>query len=150
LAGGLILAIMVVPTIVAIARDVMLTVPVAQREAMYALGATNWEATAWAVLPFARSGLLGAVMLGLGRALGETMAVTMVIGNRPDISASLFHPSYTMASVIANEFTEATFDLYVSALVEVGLALFLVTVAMNALARVLVWGTTRGQRLGAA
>jgi phosphate transport system permease protein len=150
LAGGLILAIMIVPTIVAISRDVMLTVPISQREAMFALGATNWEATSWAVLPYARSGLLGAVMLGLGRALGETMAVTMVIGNRPDISASLFHPAYTMASVIANEFTEATFDLYVSALVEVGLALFLVTVLMNAVARLLVWSTAgSSQRVGA-
>ncbi|MDE3076263.1 MAG: ABC transporter permease subunit, partial [Chloroflexota bacterium] len=151
LAGGLILAIMIIPTIVAVSRDVMLTVPISQREAMYALGATNWEATAWAVLPYARSGLLGAVMLGLGRALGETMAVTMVIGNRADISASLFHPAYTMASVIANEFTEATYDLYVSALVEVGLLLFLVTVLMNATARLLVWSTAgSSRRMGAA
>jgi len=143
LAGGLILAIMVIPTIVAISRDVMLTVPVAQREAMLALGATSWESTTWAVLPYARSGLLGAIVLGLGRALGETMAVTMVIGNRADISGSLFHPAYTMASVIANEFTEATSSLYLSALVEVGLVLFGVTVVMNAIARVLVWSTAR-------
>jgi len=143
LAGGLILAIMIIPTIVAISRDVILSVPIAQREAMLALGATDWEATARAVLPYCRSGLLGATVLGLGRALGETMAVTMVIGNRPDINASLFHPAYTMASVIANEFTEATFDLYVSALVEVGLLLFGVTIIMNMLARVLVWSTAR-------
>ncbi|MFI5267925.1 MAG: phosphate ABC transporter permease subunit PstC [Chloroflexota bacterium] len=150
LAGGLILAIMVTPTIVAISRDVMLAVPISQREAMLALGATNWEATAKAVLPYCRSGLLGAVVLGLGRAVGETMAVTMVIGNRADISASLFHPAYTMASVIANEFTEATFDLYVSALVEVGLVLFVVTVLMNAAARLLVWSTAQSShQLGA-
>lgn len=148
--AGIILAIMVTPTIVAISRDVMLAVPISQREAMLALGATDWEATAKAVLPYCRSGLLGAIVLGLGRAVGETMAVTMVIGNRSEISASLFHPSYTMASVIANEFAEATFDLYVSALVELGLVLFLVTVAMNALARVLVWSTARSsQQLGA-
>jgi len=151
LAGGLILAIMVIPTIVAISRDVMVTVPVAQREAMLALGATNWESTTWAVLPYARSGLLGAIVLGLGRALGETMAVTMVIGNQPQISASLFHPAYTMASVIANEFTEATFDLYLSALTEVGLLLFGVTIIMNMLARLLVWSTARAsQQLGGA
>jgi phosphate transport system permease protein len=149
-AGGLILAIMIIPTIVAISRDVMLAVPISQREAMLALGATNWEATAKAVLPYARSGLLGAIVLGLGRAVGETMAVTMVIGNRSEISASLFHPAYTMASVIANEFTEATFDLYISALVEVGLVLFVVTLIMNAAARVLVWSTARSsQQLGA-
>ena len=149
-AGGLILAIMVTPTIVAISRDVMLAVPISQREAMLALGATNWEATARAVLPYCRSGLLGAMMLGLGRAVGETMAVTMVIGNRANISASLFHPAYTMASVIANEFTEATYGLYVSALVEVGLVLFVVTVVMNAAARLLVWSTAKSsQQLGA-
>ena len=149
-AGGLILAIMITPTIVAISRDVMLAVPISQREAMLALGATNWEATAKAVLPYCRSGLLGATVLGLGRAVGETMAVTMVIGNRADISASLFHPAYTMASVIANEFTEATYDLYISALVEVGLVLFLVTVVMNAVARLLVWSTAKSShQLGA-
>jgi phosphate transport system permease protein len=149
-AGALVLAIMITPTIVAISRDVMLAAPISQREAMLALGATSWEATARAVLPYCRSGLLGAMMLGLGRAVGETMAVTMVIGNRADISASLFHPAYTMASVIANEFTEATYDLYVSALVEVGLVLFAVTVIMNAAARLLVWSTARSsQQLGA-
>ncbi len=151
LAGGIILSIMIIPTIVAISRDVMLTVPLAQREAMLGLGATNWEATTWAVLPYARSGILGAIVLGLGRALGETMAVTMVIGNRAEISASLLHPAYTIASVIANEFTEATYSLYISALVEVGLVLFAVTIIMNAAARVLVWSTAQAsQQLGGA
>ncbi len=139
LAAGLILAIMVVPFIVAVSREVLLAVPNAQREAALALGATRWETTRLAVLRYARSGLIGAILLGLGRALGETMAVTMVIGNRAEISASLFAPSYTMASLIANEFTEATSNLYVSALVEVGLLLFFVTVIVNALARLLVW-----------
>ncbi|HEU0168316.1 MAG TPA: phosphate ABC transporter permease subunit PstC [Chloroflexota bacterium] len=143
LAGAMILGIMVIPTLVAITRDVMLTVPTAQREGMLALGATDWEAIKGTVLPWARYGILGAVMLALGRALGETMAVTMVIGNKPAISASLLQPSYTMASVIANEFTEATYQLYVSALIEVGLVLFLVTVIMNGLARLLVWSTAR-------
>jgi phosphate transport system permease protein len=146
LAGGLILAVMVIPTIVAISRDVMAVVPKDQREAMLALGATRWEAITWAVLPYARSGILGAVVLGLGRALGETMAVTMVIGNRPEIPVSLFQPAYTMASVIANEFTEATYELYVSALIEIGLVLFLVTVLLNAAARLLVWRTSRATR----
>ncbi len=143
LAAGLILAIMIVPTIVAISRDVMATVPVAQREAMLALGATPWETTRRAVLPYATSGILGAVVLGLGRALGETMAVTMVIGNRPVISPSLLEPSYTMASVLANEFTDATYDLYVSALIEIGLVLFGITILMNVAARLLVRRTAR-------
>ena len=146
MAGSLILAVMVLPTIVAISRDVMAVVPKDQREAMLALGATRWEATTWAVLPYACSGILGAVVLGLGRALGETMAVTMVIGNRPEIPVSLFQPAYTMASVIANEFTEATYELYISALIEIGLVLFLVTLALNAAARLLVWRTTRAAR----
>ncbi|MDE3112014.1 MAG: phosphate ABC transporter permease subunit PstC [Chloroflexota bacterium] len=144
LAAGLILAIMIVPTIVAISRDVMASVPIAQREGMLALGATKWETTRRAVLPYARSGIVGAMVLGLGRALGETMAVTMVIGNRPVISPSLLDPSYTMASVIANEFTEATYELYVSALIEIGLVLFAVTILMNAAARLLVARTARG------
>jgi len=139
LAAGLILAIMVVPFIIAVSREVLLAVPNEQREAALALGATRWETTRLAVLRYARSGLTGAVLLGLGRALGETMAVTMVIGNRPEISASLFAPGYTMASMIANEFAEATSDLYLSALIEVGLLLFVVTVVVNALARLLVW-----------
>jgi phosphate transport system permease protein len=139
LTAGIILAIMVVPFITAVSREVLLAVPNSQREAALALGATRWETTRLAVLRYGRSGLIGAGLLGLGRALGETMAVTMVIGNRPEVAISLFAPGYTMASVIANEFTEATSDLYLSALIEVGLLLFLVTVAVNALARLLVW-----------
>ena len=139
LTAGIILAIMVVPFITAVSREVLLAVPNSQREAALALGATRWETTRMAVLSYGRSGLIGAGLLGLGRALGETMAVTMVIGNRPEVAISLFAPGYTMASVIANEFTEATSDLYLSALIEVGLLLFLVTVAVNALARLLVW-----------
>ena len=139
LAAGLILAIMIVPYITAVSREVLLAVPGSQREAALGLGATRWEATRLAVLPYGRSGLIGAVLLGLGRALGETMAVTMVIGNRPEVSMSLFAPGYTMASVIANEFTEATSDLYVAALVEIGLLLLALTVIVNALARFLVW-----------
>jgi len=139
LAAGLILAIMIVPFITAVGQEVLLAVPNVQREAALALGATRWETTRLAVLRYGRSGLIGAVLLGLGRALGETMAVTMVIGNRPEIAVSLFAPGYTMASVIANEFTEATSDLYLAALVEIGLLLFVVTVVVNALARLLVW-----------
>jgi len=144
LAGGLILAIMIIPTIAAVSRDVMSAVPNSQREALLALGGTQWEVIKLAVLPYARSGILGAVILGLGRALGETMAVTMLIGNRPEISASLFAPSYTMASVIANEFTEATYDLYLGALIEIGLVLFGVTLILNAVARLLVWRVAYG------
>ena len=139
LAAGIVLAIMVVPFITAVSREVLLAVPNTQREAALALGATRWETTRIAVLRYGRSGLVGAILLGLGRALGETMAVTMVIGNRPEVALSLFAPGYTMASVIANEFTEATSDLYLSALIEVGLLLFVVTVIVNALARLLVW-----------
>jgi len=139
LAAGIILAIMIVPFIIAVSREVLLAVPNTQREAALALGATRWETTRIAVLRYGRSGLVGAILLGLGRALGETMAVTMVIGNRPEISASLFAPGYTMASMLANEFTEATSNLYLSALIEVGLLLFAVTVCVNALARLLVW-----------
>lgn len=143
LAGGIILAIMITPTIASVSREVMRAVPAVQREGAIALGATKWEAVRVAVLPFARSGLVGAVILGLGRALGETMAITMVIGNRAEISASLFAPSYTMASVIANEFTEATGDLYLAALAEVGLLLFAVTLVLNVVARLLVWRVAR-------
>ena len=139
LAAGIILSIMIVPFITAISREVILAVPSAQREAALALGATRWESTRVAVLRYGRSGLVGALLLGLGRALGETMAVTMVIGNRPEIALSLFAPGHTMASVIANEFTEATSDLYLAALIEIGLILFAVTVVINALARLLVW-----------
>ncbi|HYX27255.1 MAG TPA: phosphate ABC transporter permease subunit PstC [Pyrinomonadaceae bacterium] len=142
LTGGIILAIMVTPIITAVVRDVLAAVPDSQREAALALGATKWETTR-VVLANGAPGIAGAVMLGLGRALGETMAVTMVIGNRPEISASLFAPSYTIASAIANEFTEATQDLYLSALVELGLILFLVTFIVNGIARLLVWNVTR-------
>jgi len=144
LAAGIILAIMVVPIISSITREVMTAVPQQQREAVLALGATRWEMIRTGVLRNARAGILGGVILGLGRALGETMAVTMVIGNRPEISKSLLAPGYTMASVIANEFSEATTDRYLSALVEVGLALFIVTIIVNILAQILVWTVTRG------
>ncbi len=142
LAAALILSIMVLPIIASISRDVLRSVPSTQREAAYALGATRWEVTK-IVLGNAKTGLLGAVMLGLGRAIGETMAVTMVIGNRPDISASLFSPAYTMASVLANEFTEATSNLYLGALIELGLVLFIITIIINIMARLLVWGVER-------
>jgi phosphate transport system permease protein len=141
--GGIILAIMITPIISAVVRDVLAAVPQSQREAALALGATKWETTR-VVLANASSGIAGAIILGLGRAIGETMAVTMVIGNRPEISASLFNPSYTIASVIANEFTEATNDLYLSALIELGLILFLVTFIVNGIAKLLVWSVTRG------
>ena len=138
------MAIMIIPIISSITREVLVVVPQHQREAALALGATRWEMIRIAVLKNARAGIIGAIILGLGRALGETMAVTMVIGNRPEIAKSLFAPGYTMASVIANEFSEATGDTYLSALVEVGLALFLVTIIVNSLAQVLVWSVTRG------
>ena len=146
LAAGLILAVMVLPYISAVSREVLLAVPRSQREAALALGATRWEMIWDAVLPYARSGILGGVILGLGRALGETMAVTMVIGNRAEISASLFAPGYTMASLIANEFTEATNDLHVSALMGVGATLFAITLIVNAIARWLVWRVSREAR----
>jgi phosphate transport system permease protein len=138
LAGGLVLAIMILPTISSVSREVLRAVPLSLREGALAIGATRTEMLRLAVLPYARSGLVGAVLLGLGRALGETMAVTMVIGNRAEIQASLFAPSYTMASVLANEFTEATEELHLSALAEIGLLLFVVTVLLNILARFLV------------
>jgi phosphate transport system permease protein len=144
LAAALVLSIMVLPIISSITREVLNTVPQSQREAALALGATRWEMVRMGVLPNARLGIVGGTILGLGRALGETMAVTMVIGNRPEIAHSLLAPGYTMASVLANEFTEATTDLYLSALIEIGLGLFLVTVIVNALARLLVWSVTRG------
>src|SRR5271157_5369169 len=145
LAAGVILAIMIIPIISSITREVLTVVPQHQREAALALGATRWEMIRMGVLRNARAGIMGAIILGLGRALGETMAVTMVIGNRPEIAKSLFAPGYTMASVLANEFTEATGDLYLSALIEIGLALFFVTIVVNALARLMVWSVTRGQ-----
>jgi phosphate transport system permease protein len=143
LAGGIILAIMITPTISSVSREVLRAVPPTLREGALALGATRWEALRHAVLPYARSGIIGAVILGLGRALGETMAITMVIGNRADISVSLFAPAYTMASVIANEFTEATGDVYLAALAEIGLLLFVVTLLLNVVARLLVWRVGR-------
>jgi phosphate transport system permease protein len=145
LAAGVILAIMIIPIISSITREVLMVVPQHQREAVLALGATRWEMIWIGVLRNARAGIVGGIILGLGRALGETMAVTMVIGNRPEIAKSLFAPGYTMASVLANEFSEATGDVYLSALVEIGLALFFVTVVVNALAQLLVWTVTRGQ-----
>jgi phosphate transport system permease protein len=148
LAGGIILAIMIVPYIAAVSREVLLAVPASQREAALGLGATRWEAVWSAVLPYGRAGIIGAVMLGLGRALGETMAVTMVIGNRHDIAASLLQPGYTMAAALANEFSEATTSMYLSALFEVGLVLFVITVGVNALARLLVWRVARGRAVG--
>ncbi len=137
-AGGAIIAVMILPIITAVSREILMAVPNLQREAAYALGATRWEVTRIAVLSYAQRGLFGAVILGLGRALGETMAVTMVIGNRPEISASLLKPGYTLASVIANEFAEATSDTYLEALFEIGLVLFGVTIVVNLLAQLLL------------
>ena len=138
LAAALILAIMVIPFTSSVSREVLKSVPVAQREAAYALGATRYEAIR-AALYYARTGIVGAVMLGFGRALGETMAVTMVIGNNPKVALSLFAPQYTMAAVIANEFTEAANRLYVAALIEIGLVLFIITLIVNSLSRLLIW-----------
>jgi phosphate transport system permease protein len=143
LAAGVILAIMALPYISSVSREVLLAVPRSQREAALALGATRWEMIRDAVVPYAKSGIIGGIMLGLGRALGETMAVTMVIGNRPEISASLFAPGYTMASLIANQFSEATSDLHLSALMAVGAILFVITLIVNAVARWLVWQVSR-------
>ncbi len=143
LTGGVILAIMVTPIITAVVRDVLAAVPVTQREAALALGATRWETTR-VVLANAASGIAGAIVLGLGRAIGETMAVTMVIGNVPQISPSLFEPSYTIASVLASNFSEATDELYLSSLIFIGLILFLVTFVVNGAAKLLVWSVTRG------
>jgi phosphate transport system permease protein len=149
LAAGVILAIMVIPFTSSVAREVLKSVPLAQREGAYALGATRFEAIR-AALYFARTGIIGAIMLGFGRALGETMAVTMVIGNNPKISTSLFAPQYTMAAVLANEFTEADTDLYLSALIEIGLVLFVVTLIVNSLSRLLIWSMARPARQEAA
>jgi phosphate transport system permease protein len=143
LAAGVILAIMILPTIASISRDVLRAAPVSLREGALALGATRWEGIRHALLPFVRSGLVGAVILGLGRALGETMAVTMVIGNRAQIAASLFAPSHTMASVVANEYAEASDDLHLAALSQIGLLLFGVTLILNIGARLLVWRVGR-------
>lgn len=143
LTAGLILSIMVVPYIISVSREVLLAVPAEQREAALALGATKWEATWDIVLPNARTGIIGSIFLALARALGETMAVTMVIGNTPQIPASLFAPGYSIAAVIANEFTEASGDLYLSSLIFLGLVLFGLTIVINAIARVLVLTTER-------
>ena len=148
LSAGVILAVMILPTIAAITREVIAAVPDTQREAALALGATKWEMIRIGVLDYAKSGILGGVMLGLGRALGETMAVTMLIGNRPEIKASLFAPGYSMASVLANEFSEASDPLHMSALFEIGLILFVITLLLNALARLLVWSVGRGPKGG--
>jgi len=144
LSAALILAIMVIPFISSISREVLKSVPAAQREGAYALGATRFEAIR-AALFYARTGIIGAVMLGFGRALGETMAVTMVIGNNPKVSMSLFAPQYTMAAVIANEFAEAAGELYLSALVEIGLVLFIITLIINSLSRLLIWSMARSE-----
>lgn len=147
LTSSIILAIMVTPIVTAVSRDVLAAVPAHQRDGALALGATQWESTK-IVITYALPGIVGAIILGLARAVGETMAVTMVIGNRPDISASLFAPAYTMASVIANEFTEATEDIYLSALIEIGVLLFLISFLVRALAQLLVWYATRGRTIG--
>jgi phosphate transport system permease protein len=144
LTAGTVLAIMVVPFIISVSREVLLTVPREQREAALALGATRWESTWKVVVPWARAGITGSVFLALARAVGETMAVTMVIGNDPKIVASLFAPGYTIAAVIANEFTEATGKLYLSALIELGLVLFMITLILNGFARLLILATERG------
>lgn len=138
LAGGLILSVMIIPTIASITRDVFNIVPMHYKEAGLALGMTRWEVIAKIVIPHSKSGMIGAIMLGFGRALGETMAITMVIGNAPTVSASLFSPSYTLASVIANEFTEAVSKLYISSLIELGLLLFIISMIFSAFARLLV------------
>jgi len=142
LAAALVLSVMVIPFTSSVSREVLRSVPMAQREGAYALGATRFEAIR-AALYYARTGVIGAIMLGFGRALGETMAVTMVIGNNPKISMSLFAPQYTMAAVIANEFTEAADQLYLAALVEIGLVLFIVTLIVNSLSRLLIWSMSR-------
>jgi phosphate transport system permease protein len=143
LSASIILAIMIMPFIMSVAREVLAAVPGSQREAALALGATRWEAVVSAIVPYAKSGIAGAVILGLGRALGETMAVTMLIGNTHEITASLFAPGYTMAAVIANEFAEAATDIHFSALTYVAFVLFLVTVVVNAAARLLIWRVAR-------
>lgn len=146
MAGGVILAIMIVPFVSAVSREVLAAVPVTQREAALALGATRWEMTWQVVLPYATPGIIGATILGLGRALGETMAITMVIGNRPEIPGSLFAPGYSMASVLANEFNEASDDMHLSALMGIALLLFGITILVNSIARLLVWRV--GRRAG--
>lgn len=151
LTAGIVLSIMIIPYIISVSREVLLSVPGDQREAALALGSTHWESTWKVVVPFARTGIMGSIFLALARALGETMAVTMVIGNTPTISSSLFSPGYSIAAVIANEFTEATGDLYLGALIELGLVLFLLTFVLNGLARLMMLLTTqRGSGTGMA
>jgi len=151
LTAGIVLAIMVIPYIISVSREVLLSVPRDQREAALGLGSTRWESTWKVVVPFARTGIMGSIFLALARALGETMAVTMVVGNTPTISASLFAPGYSIAAVIANEFTEATGDLYLQSLIELGLVLFLLTFILNGLARLLIVATSqRGGGMGQA
>lgn len=142
LAAGIILSIMIIPTISSVSRDIFLSVPNHQREAAIALGATQWETIKLGVLKYAKTGVIGAILLGFGRAVGETMAVTMVIGNKPTISLSLFSPAYTMSAVIANEFAEATTDLYIATLIKIGLILFVLTFILNVIARLLVWSVS--------
>jgi phosphate transport system permease protein len=148
-AAAIILAVMVIPFSSSVAREVLRSVPMAQREGAYALGATRFEAI-WAALFYARTGIIGAIMLGFGRALGETMAVTMVIGNNPQVSLSLFAPQYTMAAVLANEFTEAADELYLHALIEIGLVLFTITLIVNSLSRLLIWSIGHDAKRDAA
>jgi phosphate transport system permease protein len=151
LTGGIVLAIMVIPYIISVSREVLLSVPRDQREAALSLGSTRWESTWKVVVPFARGGIMGSIFLALARALGETIAVTMVIGNTPIIRASLFSPGYSIAGVIANELTDATSDLHYQSLVELGLVLFLLTFTLNGLARLLIVATSqRGSGMGNA
>ena len=141
--AGIVMAVMIIPYIISVSREVLLSVPRDQREAALALGSTRWESTWQVVVPFAKTGIMGSIFLALARALGETMAVTMVIGNTPKIAASLFAPGYSIAAVIANEFTEATGDIYLQSLIELGLVLFLLTFILNGLARILILLTTQ-------
>ncbi|MEI7998006.1 MAG: phosphate ABC transporter permease subunit PstC [Candidatus Omnitrophota bacterium] len=147
LSASIILAIIIVPFIISISREVIMTVPKVYKEASYALGATRWETIQKVILAHAKVGIFGAIILALGRAIGETMAVTMIIGNNPNMTFSLFSPGYTLASVIANEFSEATSEMYLSALIEIGLVLFIVSIVVNILARLLIWTVTSGESL---
>ncbi len=148
LSAGVILSIMIVPFIISVSREVILAVPSVYKEAAYAVGATRWEAVSTVILNYGKPGIMGGIILALGRAIGETMAVTMIIGNNVTISASLFSPGYTLASVIANEFAEAASNIYLSALIEIGLVLFLVSIMVNILARLLIWSVSAKQSTG--
>ena len=148
LSASVVLAIMIVPFIISISREVIMTVPQVYKESAYAMGATRWEAVWTIILSYGKSGIIGGVILALGRAIGETMAVTMIIGNNVTISPSLFSPGYTLASVIANEFTEAAGNLYLSALIEIGLVLLLVSILVNIAARMLIWSVNQKQLPG--